>query len=174
MQPQSRADQFEPKWRHFHPQSTVWVQNPFDEDIIFYVADEMNQQFKYKMPALKVSELPGGAIATLGVKEIIDRLIQNNSEEVLRIWDKEVRKAHEDKVIVKIKEAPLTSERTVAGEIDLGSSEDTEVEAIEQPPKEEEAFPDMDKPKGKEVDPEVAKAAQAALAGLPKSKTIDE
>jgi hypothetical protein len=181
MQPQSRADQFEPNWRHFHPQSTVWVQNPYDEDIIFYVADEMNQQYKYKMPGLKVSELPGGAVATLGVKEIVDRMIQNNKDEILRIWDKEVRSKYEDRIIVKIKEAPLTSERTVAGEINLGSSEETVAEdfAEEAPVEEEQAFPttDIDTKKAdskeKKADPAAKAAAAAALASLPKSSTVE-
>lgn len=142
---ETRNDQFKPRWRHFHPQSTVWVQNPFDEDIVFKVADENNQQYEYIIKANKLAELPGGMIATLGVKEIIDALISQNKQDLLRIWDESVRAKYEEQVIVRIKEAPLNKATTPSGKIDLSvSQEDSEeeVETIEAPAK-EEAFADL-------------------------------
>jgi hypothetical protein len=120
MPPKQRNDQFAPRWRHFHPQSTVWVQNPFDYDVEFRVADEMNVQYLYKLPANKISELPGGLIATLGIKELVDQLIMNNKEDALRIWDKDIREKYEDQIIMRIKEAPLHERASEGGEIDLG------------------------------------------------------
>lgn len=184
MQPRKKKNQFQPKWRHFHPQSTVWVQNILSHDVIFNVADEHNQQFTYKLPTGQVSELPGGAVATLGVKAIVDELIQNNKNDVLRIWDADVRQKYENDIILRIKEAPLKEERTVSGEINLGldagPSEDEEEPAPEvtaepkpgtgQTYEPEEEFPDA-----KERAASAAKkAASAATSKLPDSKEVKE
>lgn len=118
---QSRKSQFEPKWRHFHPQSRVWVENPFDEDIVFYVADEANEQWKYRMKANAVSELPGGAVATLGVKEIVDRLIGESSNDAVHIWVLKTRAKYESRIIKRIKEPPQKAARHASGEIDLSA-----------------------------------------------------
>jgi len=178
MQPQSRNDAFQPKWRHFHAQSTVWVQNPLSHDIEFQVADEYDTPYRYLLGAGKISELPGGAVATLGVKAIVDELIQNNKNDVLRIWDKDVRHKYEDEIILRIKEAPVKEERTVSGKIDLTVNDNVEAEVDAEAPvippfpappeeshyAEEQAFPDV----------EAKKAATAATAKLPASKTIEE
>lgn len=141
MQP-NKSDQYKPRWKHYHPQSTVWVQNPFDYDIVYQVADEHNIPYTYRLPANKISELPGGAIATLGVKEIIDTLIQNDKKDQLRIWDEEIRTKYEQQVIVRVKEAPVNiSQSSPAGEIDLSvKTSDIDEEPVEVPeePKEEQ------------------------------------
>lgn len=177
MQPtKSRSDSFEPKWTHFHPQAIVWVQNPFDHDVIYQVADEHNVPYQYRLPAHKVCELPGGAVATLGVKAIVDELIQNNKDEVLRIWDKEVRLPHENEIIIRIKEAPKKTTTTIGGEIDLSVSDDT-TEALDdllspstsEPEKVETAFPDIF-----DEDPEAKAIKDASVAGLPESDLIEE
>jgi hypothetical protein len=155
MQPSSKADQYKPRWTHFHPQATVWLQNPFDEDIVFQVADEYDTPYQYRLPAGKVSELPGGLIATLGVKEVVDRLIMDTPDEVLRIWEKAVREKHESKVILRVKQPPASSaERTVGGEIDLSVKADDEEELdLTTPETVQEAklpdtpFPDLKKNK---------------------------
>lgn len=149
MQPNTRGDSFKPKWRHFHPQARVWVLNPFNHDVEFKVADDYNNQYTYKMPANSTSELPGGMIATLGLKAIIDEMIQNNSEDLLRIWDEDVRKKYEDQVIQKVKEAPENrfAKNGPAGEIDLGVKEDDNdepQEIIDEAKEEEKAFPALD------------------------------
>jgi hypothetical protein len=120
-QRQNRRSQFEPKWRHFHPQSRVWVKNPFDHDVIFYVADEANEQYQYKMPSNRISELPGGAIATLGVKEIVDRLIGQSSVDATHIWVLRTRAKYEAQIIVKIKDPPQRAAKATGGEVNLAS-----------------------------------------------------
>jgi hypothetical protein len=117
-----RKDSFEPHWRHFHPQSRVWVKNPFNFDIIFYVADEANQQWKYSMRRKSISELPGGAVATLGVKEIVDRLINENPKDAIHVLSLRVRKQYEDKIIVKEKDPPQRAAAASGNrEIDLSA-----------------------------------------------------
>lgn len=142
MNPQAKSpnDQFKPKWRHFHPQATLWVQNPFDHDVVFQVADEHNVPYQYRMPAGKVSELPGGAIATLGVKAIVDELIQKDKRDVFLMWDEATRRKHEDSIILRLKEAPVLQEISQGGEVNLVSSdpefipEDEEAEAAKDEP----------------------------------------
>ena len=133
MQPQtaSGADPYKPKWRHFHPQATVWVLNPFDHDVIFRVADENNNQSEFRIQARERAELPGGAIATLGVKTIIDEMIQNNKDDVLSLHNADVRAKYEEKVILRVKEAPAAvTTGGASGPIDLSisSKKDEEVE----------------------------------------------
>lgn len=134
MQP-DKAAQYQPKWRHFHTQDVVFVKNPFEFSIFFKVADEHNQQWEYEMPAGKISELPGGMIATLGLKQIVDRLIGQHKEDAIRIWEPSVRKKYEDQVIVKVKLAPNTAANTPSGPVDLSASaeeDDTEQVAESQ------------------------------------------
>jgi len=149
MQPDKPADEridgFKPKWRHFSPLSRVWVQNPFDHDVIFQVADEYNRRFKYIIPAMKVAELPGGSIATLGVKKIVDELVQNTKGDEMRMWDENVRRKHEDNIIVRIKETrPAAESMGEGGVVDLSVS-DGEVAEVEQPKAKEPeaAFPGL-------------------------------
>jgi hypothetical protein len=134
-----KNDGFSARWRHFHPQSTVWVQNPFDHDVEFKAADERNVQYLYKLPANKISELPGGLIATLGVKELVDQMISGTKEDVLRIWDADVRAKHEAKIIMRIKEAPIHESTSEGGEIDLGvkSMAEEKKETVKETKKEE-------------------------------------
>lgn len=187
MQPnQSRADGYAPKWRHFHPQSTVWVQNPFDHDVVFQVADEHNTPYQYRMPKGRVSELPGGAVATLGVKAIVDELIQVNKEDVFHMWDASVRAKHEAAIIVRYKEAPISQEIQRGGEVNLATTdrdfaaeeeeiaEEPEEIAFEDQPTAEEiadevAFEDEALPvkrgSGRSADKNVANIAAASLAG---------
>lgn len=161
MQPKTSGDAYKPKWRHFHPQSRVWLMNPFPHEVHFYVADESNVQYKYILPGNTTSELPGGMIATLGVKTIVDEMIQNNSQDVLRIWDEEVRKKYEDKVIKKYKEAPENRFATNgAKEINLGmtydedESDQPEVKTNEEEP----AFPELAESSVDETKPDIEPA----------------
>jgi hypothetical protein len=157
-------DQFLPKWRHFHPLSTLYLSNPFDEDIIFQVADERNQPIKYVLKARKVNELPGGPIATLGLKAVIDKMIGDRKEDALRIWEPAVREKYEAEVIVKVKEAPQREDQAVpGGPIDLstpGEDDDNPGTAAKVESEPEEAFPEAKKDqKGKQ------KAAPLVAAG---------
>lgn len=119
-----RDDGFQPKWRHFHPQATVWVHNPLDHDVVFNVADEFNNPYQYRMRAGKTSELPGGAVATLGVKALVDELIQNDPKDVYSQWESAVRAKWEEKVILRVKEAPASAQPVNRGEVDLTTSVD--------------------------------------------------
>jgi hypothetical protein len=132
MQPQNKRDGYQSKWRVFHPQATVWVMNPFDHDVVFNVADEHNSPFQYRMPALKTSELPGGAVATLGVKAIVDELIQNDPKDIYSMWEVGVREKHEKKIILRVKDAPTAVADFNTGEVNLGTST-----GIEEEPEEE-------------------------------------
>lgn len=135
MQPQSntQADQFKPKWRHFHPQSTVWILNPFDHDVIWKVADENNNQSEFRVQARERAELPGGAIATLGLKAIIDEMIQNNKQDQLRLHDLGVRAGYEVSVILRVKEAPqATMSNSNEGPIDLSIGADADKPASQE------------------------------------------
>lgn len=176
MQPQqvsnTKADDFKPKYRHFHPQSVVWVQNPFSHDVVYQVADEYNRPYQYRLPAGKVSELPGGMIATLGIKEIVDELIQNSKEDIVHIWETGVRQKYEDQIIMRFKEAP--EHETVAGggaEVNLGVrgkkaeqfDEDAPEEVVEDKP--EEPFPNLvQKPT----------VSSETIANLPAEQLIEE
>ena len=124
MQPTTKSDGFQTKWRTFHPQATVWVMNPFDHDVVFNVADERNTPFQYRMPAGKTSELPGGAVATLGVKAIVDEMIQKDPKDVFSMWEVGVREKYENQIILRVKEAPITASAQQAGEVNLGTTED--------------------------------------------------
>lgn len=164
MQPNQTSTGYEPKWRQFHPQSMVWVSNPFDHDVVFQVADERNVPYKYKLGAHSPCELPGGAVATLGVKAIVDELIQNSKEDQLRMWDKDVRKKYEDSVILRVKEGkPMAEAAGPAGEIDLSVDDGKDNPVTEAPVEEvETAFPDLKTP---EASQEVTNIANASLAG---------
>jgi hypothetical protein len=146
MRPESkrnRSDSFTPKWRHFHPQSTLFMRNPFKEDIVFRVADEHDTPYTYRLPAGKICELPGGAVATLGLKEVVDKLISDKGTDVLRIFDPTTRKRYEEQVIVRVREAPQEASGTVGGEVNLVSSEE-ELEERDNTPvvtAEEQEFP---------------------------------
>lgn len=162
MQPQTapngqRQDGFTPKYRHFPPTDRVWVKNPFEHDIVYQVADEYNRPFRYRLPCKDrngnlgcISELPGGAIATLGVKQIVDELIQNdsaNNENALLMWDARVRAKHEAEIIVKIASVAPKADASNPGEINLGgASDDIPTDAPEAPAPPEEAFPGLNQP----------------------------
>lgn len=162
MQP-STADGYKPKWRHFHPQSTVWVQNPLSHDVVFQVADEHNNPYQYKLPQNKTSELPGGAVATLGVKAIVDELIQNDKNDVLRIWDEQVRSKYEEQVILRIKEASVRPQASgPVGEIDLSVTASDEAPDDVPESTEETAFPDLN-PTTTPADTQVSNIAAASL-----------
>ena len=129
---------YKDKYRHFHPQDTVWVHNPFEEDVVYQVADESNTQYTYRMPAGKTSELPGGTIATLGVKNIVDRLIQQSKDDVYQMWNLKVRAKYEDQIIVRFKPAPATKAVEQGGEVNLGTSLGDTSDVPEDEPEEEE------------------------------------
>ena len=180
MPPNQANDGYTPRYRQFAPQSIVWVQNPFDHDVEFQVADELNRPFMYVLPSHKVSELPGGSVATLGVKKIVDELIQNSEKDTLSIWDLPIRAKYEEQVIVREKDAPSRTEQTTAGgTIDL-SVKSTEVAKEEVSTKSSvkekpEEFPDL-----KKVPPSTATSAkqanpdvQATMAGLPASSLVE-
>lgn len=149
-------DGFKPKYRQFHPLTRVWVQNPFDHDIVFQVADEYNRPFRYKLPAGKVSELPGGAIATLGVKTIVNEMIQSTKDEgnMARMWDENYRKGFEDQIIHRIKETSPIQETASGGIVDLSVKTETVNDTVEteDKPAPEEAFPGLnEEPQGMPV-----------------------
>lgn len=173
MQPQNQPDQFQPKWRHFHPQSTVWLVNPFDHDVIFRVADENNNQSEFRIKARERAELPGGNIATLGLKCIIDELIQNNKDDVLRLYDKQVREKYEEDVILRVKEAPsAVSDQGGGSIIDLSVGGDKK-EEVKEEAKEESAFAEVPKnPQYTKTAPPIAEIAQASVSG--KDQIVEE
>jgi len=135
MQPtqQTKSDGFQIKWRTFHPQSIVWVLNPFDYDVEFDVADEANNQYHYRILAGDTVELPGGSVATLGVKKIVDEMIQNNPTDVFSMWEKAVREKYEEKIIIRVKQEPANEVSIETGEIVLKSiKKDTKKEEVEK------------------------------------------
>lgn len=139
MQGQSnpQADEYKPKWRHFHPQATVWVLNPFDHDVIWRVADENNNQSEFRIQARERAELPGGAIATLGVKAIVDEMIQASKEDAPRLYMLDVRARYEEKIILRVKEAPAAVTASApSGPIDLSigkaDNDDEQVQAKQE------------------------------------------
>lgn len=138
---------FKPKWRHFHPAARIWVQNPFDHDVVFKVADEYNRPWMYRLPAGKVSELPGGSIATLGIKAIVDELIQNSKDDAMLMWDQGVRKKHEDTIILREKENKPLADAEHPGEINLavqgGDVPEEPAAAVTAP---EQPFPGLNEP----------------------------
>lgn len=178
--PNTRADGFKPKWRHFHPNDRVWVKNPFDHDVVFQVADEYNRQFKYRLPKGKISELPGGAIATLGVKALVDELIQDNAEDSLLMWDERVRAKHEKSIIQDVRSTAPKADSEHPGEINLASNNNTvpqEEPEPETPP--EEAFPGLNEepePEPQEEPPLPAPAAagidDVVAASLPSGDAV--
>jgi hypothetical protein len=127
-----RADGYSPKWRNFHPMDRVWVQNPFNHDVVFQVADEYNRPMKYRLPANKVSELPGGAIATLGVKAIVDELIQSSEADAPQLWNPEVRKRHEAGIILREKRTMPSANSDTPGEVNLAVDTSDGPEAAEE------------------------------------------
>lgn len=198
MRPESKRssnDQFTPRWRHFHPQATLFVRNPFNDDIVFNVADEHNQPYAYRMPAGKVCELPGGAVATLGLKEIVDRLIGENGTDAIRIWEPTVREKYEATVIVRVREAPQRAGSGPRGEVNLVAA-DEDIDAPDErataTAANEPAFPDAKRPSAPQPksksqqrreavmvgagggggDPDVAKTAAASLGS--KDQVIEE
>lgn len=174
MQPQTSKDSFQPKWRHFHAQSIVWVQNVLNHDVVFGVADEYNNQYQYRLPAGRVSELPGGAVATLGVKAIVDELIQNNKNDVLRIWDKDVRARYEDEIILRIKEAPLSEQRSTSGMIDLSVKTDNDEAAPAEVPVKSEPIAESEEEEAfAEVTSKLASAVAAKAAAALPNKAVE-
>jgi len=185
MQPKTnRPDGYTPRWRHFHTQSTVWAQNPLDHDVVFNVADEHDNSYAYRMKSGEISELPGGAVATLGVKTLVDELIQNNKSDLLRIYEPAVRAKYEDEIIMRIKDAPMREAKAGGGEIDLSMSKTKEVEEDIKPPTtpppgtgynvpDEEEFPALN-PKEASAQKEALAVASATTSKLPTSKVIDD
>jgi len=126
MQPQkdNTPDPYKPKWRHFHPADTVWVFNPLTHDVKYNCTDELGVKYEYIIPAQQKSRLPGGLIATLGLKHIIDELIQANPVDAAMLYDTPTRTRYESDVIRRVKSAGSVSDGVaVGGTIDL--SEDT-------------------------------------------------
>lgn len=117
---------FTPKFRQIHPQATLWIKNPLSYDIEFQVADEINRKFLYKLPAGRVSELPGGSVATLGLKRLVDEILSTGrdaegKETTLKVLDPLSRAAVEKDVIVKERRAPQVAQaETPGGPINLG------------------------------------------------------
>lgn len=188
---QNRTDEYQPKWTHFHTQSTVWVQNILPHDVIYQVADEHNNAYQYRLPAGKVSELPGGPVATLGVKAIVDELIQNNSSDVLRIYEPAVRAKYEEDIILRIKQAPQREAKGPQGEIDLSVRDETEpdeadeivevppVATVEAPPAPEVPFPALQSNKPaktsiKKGDDVAAKVAASTAGKLKPAQVIED
>lgn len=184
--PPTQTDSYQPKWTHFHVQATVWVQNILNHDVIYQVADEHNNSYQYRLPAGKVSELPGGPVATLGVKAIVDELIQNNSNDVLRIYEPAVRAKYEEDIILRIKQAPQREAKGPSGEIDLSvkdgvqTEETDETVAIPEPDpsdasfEPEIAFPALQKKTDAKVDALAEKIAKDTAGKLKPAQSIEE
>jgi hypothetical protein len=143
-QPATQGDGFRPKYKHFHPQSTVWVKNPLKHDVVFQVADEYNRPFEYLIKKNSTAELPGGAVATLGVKAIVDELIQNNPKDALLLHEPKTREKYEAEIIVNIKEKPVRGRTGPEGQIDLSVPDEAADEAESVSNKPEEEFPDLE------------------------------
>lgn len=149
-----REDGFKPKYRHFPPTDRVWVKNPFQHDVVYQVADEYNRPFRYRLPCKDrngnlgcVSELPGGGIATLGVKAIVDEMIQNSEEDNLLMWDERIRGKHEAQIIVQVRSTTPKADAAHPGEVNLASSnDDLPPQPAEEPSVPEEAFPGLNQP----------------------------
>jgi len=178
-----RSDGFKPKYTQFHPLTRVWLQNPFTHDVVFQVADEYNRPFKYRLPAGKMSELPGGAIATLGVKAVVDELIQSNKEDQMRMWDENVRKKHEKNIILRVKNTSPVANSSTPGEVNLAvpSTEAPEESEAQAPQEEQSTFADLNAPQpapAPELDQLPPAAAQGisdiTAASLPSNDTVVE
>lgn len=192
MQPtltEPRADGFKPKYRHFHPNSRIWVKNPFDHDVVYQVADEYNRPFRYRLPCRDrngnlgcISELPGGAIATLGVKAIVDELIQNDEKDSALMWDERIRTKHEKTIIEDERSTSPKVDADRPGEVNLESTTTQAPQDVpEEPAPPEEAFPGLNQPAAEPVGkpqsaPLPAPAAQGldgvVAASLPSSDTV--
>jgi hypothetical protein len=111
-QPKETKTQYQARYRHFHPQDVVTVRNPFDEELVWTVADDSGQQLEYILAANSVGELPGGLVATIGVRTIVDQLIQEASETdpglYLNLYNPDIRAKYEEQIIMKFKPAPVT------------------------------------------------------------------
>lgn len=174
-QPSTQTNGFTPKWRIFSPLARVWVQNPFDHDIVFQVADEYNRPYKYVLRAGKPAELPGGSIATLGVKQIVDQLILSTKGDEAHMHDPLVRAKHEATVILRVKETAPLADAGPAGEIDLSvRSEDPTEEETTTMAQPEEAFPGLNAAPALDPLPASAKAGLDDLIGasLPSSDSV--
>lgn len=176
MEPQTRADQYQPKYRHFHPQDTVWVLNPFDHDVVWRTADENNQQSEFIIRARERAELPGGMIATLGLKTIVDELIQNSKEDSLSLYNLDVRAKYEKDVILRVKEAPASvRSASSGGPIDLSvKSEKKEAEVVEEKVEEKpfESVPVNPLYQKTETPPPIKNIAEASLGA--KTQVVEE
>lgn len=160
----TKRDEFQPNWKHFHPYDTVWIQNPFDEVIEWQVADDNGVQHTYSVDAHARAELPGGMIATLGVKKIVDRMMQEDDQDI-QLWNLEKRAEYEDKIIIRVKSvAPPEAKKGESQAINLTAKTSKKAtkqskEAKQQPPEPE--FP--------QLDTEMAKAT----AGMPKTAQVE-
>lgn len=133
-------------YRHFFPGEIVRVLNPFDEDIEFFVADELDRKIPYIMPANQESELPGGPIATLGVKEIVDRKMHEENM-ATQMWVLTERAKVEDRIITFYKPSPQSQlvQEDQGGSVNLstGSAPVEDPAFAEEVEIEEEAFPEL-------------------------------
>lgn len=104
-------DGYQPNWTHFNPSDVVFVQNPFDHEVYWDVFDaERNRQVRYKIGPNERAELTGGLVHTLGVKALVDALIQQNGNK-LQMWDPVTRAKYEEQVIIKVKQSAATKAR---------------------------------------------------------------
>lgn len=158
------ADGYKNNYRLFSPQSTLWIINPLGYDINFNVADENNIQYQYTLPKGATSELPGGSVATLGLKALIDEMIQTEKKDMLRIYDADVRKEYEDRVIIRFKEAANREKvPTAGGTIDLSvKSNDTSDDEVEEVEAVEEEFPGLKQAEDKQKVTDIAEASLGA------------
>ena len=179
MNPQKVQDDYKPRWRHFHPLDTVWVENPFDEVLSWQVADEHNVPHIYEIDPNGVAELPGGLIATLGVKQIVDRLITEDGKQV-QMWDENLRKQYEDKIIKRFKPAPASSrvQRSKGGgRINLTSDSNVDAEQETTTPAPAPTTAPEPEPQPEEEFPELASSPSEELAkatsSLPAESQVD-
>jgi len=159
--------EYQPNWRNFGENDTVIAQNPFDEKIEWEVADDNGVKHKYTIDPHSKAELPGGRIATLGVKKIVDRLILEDNNDVL-MWNLEERQKYEEgpkaNVILRVKSTtPVTKKGEAPQTINLSQEQNQEKkQEKKEAPKPEPEFADL------VPSDDVAKA----LEGQPKTSEV--
>lgn len=177
-----QTDDYKPKWRHFNPGDRVTIQNPFDHDITWDVFDETrNAKVTYRVGANQRAELTGGLVHTLGVKRIVDEMMQQDKKRLL-MNDIVERAKYEEQIILRLKSAPSTiAQRTTQGhyEVDLSSNLGAENEEapmaqaptaqapapVERP--QEEEFPELN-------DKGASSVLEQSTKGLPRTQEVTE
>lgn len=169
-----QSNDFVPKHRHFNPSDVVVIKNPFNKDVVWQVFDEeLKRPIRYKAPAGATVSLTGGLVHTLGLKTIVDEMIQQDGQ-ILLIWDPKTREAYESKVIVEVKESAATKARVNDDsgilEVDLSQKSPAGTSTpIEPPAASAPEFPDAQEFPAAQPD-----FMQDAVNNLPPSNIVNE